>query len=51
LLHQQFKCRVAAAARRDLVRAGLNAIGVTHRPDGEALQKRAAADVLGQLLD
>ena len=51
LLHQQFERPVAAAARRDFVHAGLNAIGVTHRPDGEALQERAAADVLGQLLD
>ena len=51
LLHQQFEGPVAAAARRDLVHAGLNAIGITHWPDGEALQERAATDVLGQFLD
>ena len=27
------------------------AVGVEHRPDAEALQKRAPGDVLGQLLD
>ena len=51
LLHQQFERPVAAAAGRDLEYAGLIAIGVAHRPNGEALQERAPGDILGQLLD
>jgi hypothetical protein len=51
LLHQQFQRPVAPAAGRHLVHAGLGAALFQHWPDGEALQQRAAGDVLGQLLD
>ena len=51
LLHQQLQRPVAASAGRDLEHAGLGAALVEHRPDGEALQQRAAGDILGELLD
>ena len=51
LLHQQLQRAVAPAAGRNLVHAGLGAIGVAHRPHAEALQQAAAGDVLGQVLD
>ena len=51
LLHQQFQCAIAATARRDLEHAGLGAAHVEHGPHGDALQQRAAGDVLGELLD
>ena len=51
LLDQEFERAVAPAAGRNLVHAGLGAVGIEHRPDTEALQQAAAGDVLGQLLD
>ena len=51
LLHQQFERPVAAAAGGDLEHAGFGAIGVAHRPHGEALEERAPRNVLGELLD
>ena len=51
LLHQQFEGAVAAAADRHIVQAGLVALAVKDRPDGQALQQGAAGDVLRQLLD
>ena len=51
LLHQQLQRPVAPATCRDLVHAGLGAFGIAHRADGQALEKRAPGDVVGQLLD
>jgi hypothetical protein len=51
LLDQQLERPVAPAAGRHLVHAGLGTALVQHRPDGQALQQRAAGNVLGQLLD
>ena len=51
LLDQEFERPEAAAAGRDLEHAGLGALVVEDRPDGEALQQRAPGDVLGKLLD
>src|SRR6516225_9584526 len=51
LLDQEFEGPVAAATRRHLEHAGLLAVGVHHRPDIEALEKRAPGNVFGKLLD
>ena len=51
LLHQELERAIAAAAGRDLEHAGLGAVVVENRPDGEALQERAPGDVLRELLD
>ena len=47
LLHKKLERPVSAAAGGHLKHAGLLALGVKDRPDVEALQKRAAGDVLG----
>ena len=51
LLHEELERAVAPAAGRDFEHAGLDAVVVENRPDGEALQEPAAGDVLGELLD
>ncbi len=51
LLHQQFERAEAAATGGHLEHAGLVAILVGHRPDGQALQERTPGDVLGEFLD
>ena len=51
LLDQEFERPEAAAAGGHLEHAGLGALIVEDRPDGEALQQRAASDVFRKLLD
>ena len=51
LLHQQRECPIAATAGRDLVHAGLDTFGVADRAHHNALEQRAAGNVLRQLLD
>ena len=51
LLDQKLKRPIAAAAGRDLEHAGLGAVLVENGLDGEALQERAAGDVLRKLLN
>ncbi len=51
LLDQEFERPKAAASGRNLEHAGLGALVVEDRPDGEALQQRAAGDVFRKLLD
>jgi hypothetical protein len=51
LLHQQLERPIAPASGGNLEHAGLRAVGVEHRTDGDALQQRAAGDVFGELFD
>ena len=51
LLDQQFERPEAAAAGGNLEHPGLGALVVEDRPNGQALQQRAAGDVLGKLFD
>ena len=51
LLHEEFERAVATAAGGDLEHPGFIAVGVAHRPHGEALQERAPRDILGESLD
>ena len=51
LLDQQFERPESATAGRNLVHAGLDAIGVAHLANGKALEERAPGDVLGELFD
>ena len=51
LLDQKFERAEAAAASRNLEHPGLDAFGIANRPDGDALQKCAPGDVLGQLVN
>ena len=51
LLGEKFERPEAAAAGRNLERAGLLAIAIDDRTDVEVLQEAAAGNVLGQVLD
>lgn len=50
-LHQQFERAEAAPAGRHLEHAGLDALGIQHRPDVQRLDQAASGDGLGQVLD
>ncbi len=50
-LHEQFESAIAPPAGRHLEHTGLDAFGVDHRADVEALQESASDYVLGQFLN
>ena len=51
LLDQQFERAEAPATGGDFEHAGLLAVGVHHRTDGQALQQGAASDVFGEFFN
>jgi hypothetical protein len=51
LLDEELERAVAAPAGRDFEHPGLVAFAIEHGPDAEALEQRAASDILGELLD